>query len=70
MVGAAELGVIDGTSVGASVTGVHDMPMVKHMSPDGHSRGVLRPASSTIMGHGIALGFVLHSSVAFCHPLC
>lgn len=69
MVGAAVLGVIVGKPVGASVTGVQDCPMVKHISPDGHSRGVLRPFSSTITGQGMASGLVLHSSVAFCHPL-
>jgi hypothetical protein len=69
VVGVAELGINVGTSVGGSVTGVHDIPMVKHIRPDGHSRGTLRPVSVTIKGQGKASGLVLHSSVASCHPL-
>jgi hypothetical protein len=60
---------MEGKSVGGSVAGIHDCPMVKHIKPDGHSRGVLRPASLIIKGQGMASRFWLHSSVAFCHPL-
>jgi hypothetical protein len=68
-VGAAEVGgpVSVGTSVGAEVTGVHDMPIVKHIKSDGYSRGTLAVTSNHRAWNGVRVGAALICSIYASH---